>query len=454
MIQRVIVAGGGTGGHLFPGIAVVDELRRRHPGLEVLYVGTARGIESRVIPQMNEKLETLDVSPLKGTTLLGRLQSLAKLPSAWGHAIAILRQHRPDVVLGVGGYASGPMLMAARSLGIPCALLEQNAHVGLTNRILSKLVGRAYVSFEETRATFGDAARVVGNPVRRTFVDAAKLALTDPEGFDSTTQRILVMGGSQGARTLNRVVPEAIAKLGVHTRSIEVVHQTGAAMKDEVEAQYRALGVNAKVVPFIDDVARAYTNASLVVCRAGASTLAELCAVGRASILIPYPFAADDHQTKNAKSLEASGAALTFADQSVDAETLANAMKRLFDDPAQRRAMSDAARRRGRPDAAASIVDDMEGWLDASASQGASTPGEGKREVGHPSAVENTVDVADDDSRSAPLLDVGEALQASATSPFGRVDFQSGRRMRMTRSVPALRVVPFEATLTLNSRPS
>jgi hypothetical protein len=138
----------------------------------------------------------------------------------------------------------------------------------------------------------------------------------------------------------------------------------------------------------------------------------------------------------------------------VDAETLAAAMKRLFDDPAQRRAMSDAARRRGRPDAAASIVDDMESWLDAGASQGASTPGEGKREVGHLSTVENPLDVADDDSKSAPLLDVGEALQASATSPFGRVDFQSGRRMRMTRSVPALRVVPFEATLTLSSRPS
>ena len=453
MIQRVIVAGGGTGGHLFPGIAVVDELRRRHPGLEVLYVGTARGIESRVIPQMNEKLETLDVSPLKGTTFMDRLQSLAKLPSAWGHAIAILRQHRPDVVLGVGGYASGPMLMAARSLGIPCALLEQNAHVGLTNRILSKLVGRAYVSFEETRATFGNAARVVGNPVRRSFVDAAKLALTDPEGFDSTTQRILVMGGSQGARTLNRIVPEAIAKLGVHARSIEVVHQTGAAMKDEVEAHYRVLGVNAQVVPFIDDVARAYTNASLVVCRAGASTLAELCAVGRASILIPYPHAADDHQTKNAKSLEASGAALTFADQTVDADTLAMAMTRLFDEPAQRRAMSDAARRRGRPDAAASIVDDLELWLGGSHASSPSAPNTNEPEA----SKVNTVDIVADDSKAAPRLHIEHVLQTSdseAPSPFGRVDFQNGRRMRMTRTVPALRVVPFDARPTTLARPS
>ena len=211
MIQRVIVAGGGTGGHLFPGIAVIEELRRRNPNLEVLFVGTERGIESRVVPGMGEKLETLDVTPLKGRTFAQLLGSLARLPSAWGRAAAILRQHRPDVVLGVGGYASGPMLVAAAALGIPCALLEQNAHVGLTNRILSKVVGRAYLSFEETAPLFGSAARVVGNPVRRAFVEASRRALIDPRGFDARARRILVIGGSQGAKRLNEIVPEALA---------------------------------------------------------------------------------------------------------------------------------------------------------------------------------------------------------------------------------------------------
>jgi UDP-N-acetylglucosamine--N-acetylmuramyl-(pentapeptide) pyrophosphoryl-undecaprenol N-acetylglucosamine transferase len=355
MIQRVIVAGGGTGGHLFPGIAVVEELRRRNKDLEVRFVGTSRGIESRVIPSMGETLETLDVMPLKGRTFAQLLGSLAKLPSAWGRAVSILRQHRPELVLGVGGYASGPMLVAAATLGIKTALLEQNAHVGLTNRALARLVGRAYLSFDETAPLFGGAARVVGNPVRRAFVEASRRAMLDPRGSDARARRILVIGGSQGAKRLNEVVPEALAKLGLAERGIEIVHQTGAAMREQVAARYAALGVQAEVVPFIDDVARAYASASFVICRAGASTLAELAAIGRPAILVPFPFAADDHQAKNAESFERAGAAICLRESALDVDRLAAEAQKLLDGAELRRTMASAMRQRGRPDAAATI---------------------------------------------------------------------------------------------------
>lgn len=430
MIQRVIVAGGGTGGHLFPGIAVVEELRRRNPDLEVLFVGTERGIESRVVPSMGEKLETIDVTPLKGRTFAQLLGSLAKLPSAWGRAVSILRQHRPDVVLGVGGYASGPMLVAAATLGIPCALLEQNAYVGLTNRVLAKVVGRAYLSFEETRAVFGHAARVVGNPVRRAFVEAARSALVDPRGFDARARRILVLGGSQGARTLNQVVPEALASLDLASRGIEVLHQSGAAMRGEVAARYEALGVRAEVVPFVDDVARAYASASFVICRAGASTLAELAAIGRPAILVPFPHAADDHQARNAESFERDGAAVCIRESQLDVARLAEAARGLLSDPERRRAMSARARERGRPEAAATIVDDLLAWLGGEPSAEAHAGSGGEDD-----------DTAPEDVALAPAAAPLVAGASSYAPARPVVDFRRGRNLRVT-SAPAARAVP------------
>ncbi|MFO0692631.1 MAG: undecaprenyldiphospho-muramoylpentapeptide beta-N-acetylglucosaminyltransferase [Polyangiales bacterium] len=370
MIRRIIVAGGGTGGHLFPGMAVVEELRRRERGLEVLWVGTERGIEARVLPNAGEKVEFLDVTPLKGQSAASLFQSLGRLPKAVAGARAILKRFAPDLVLGVGGYASGPMLAAASAMGIPTAVLEQNAHVGLTNRILAKLVGRAYVTFPETVGVFGaDKARVVGNPVRRAFVKAAQRADADPVGFESRSRTVLVLGGSQGARALNHTVPEALARAGVMERHLHVVHQTGKAMRDEVAQAYRDLGVDAEVVPFIDDMARAYANASVVIARAGATTLAELCAIGRPSILIPFPHAADDHQGKNAEALAATGAAICIREDVLTPGALADTLGALLDDPSARRTMSDAARKQGRPDAAAAIVDDLVEWLGCSGMQ-------------------------------------------------------------------------------------
>jgi UDP-N-acetylglucosamine--N-acetylmuramyl-(pentapeptide) pyrophosphoryl-undecaprenol N-acetylglucosamine transferase len=360
MIRRIVVAGGGTGGHLFPGMAVVEELARRSPGLEVTWVGTARGIETRVVPRAGFALELLDVTPLKGRSPFQLLASLGRLPRAGVQALGLLRRLRPDVVLGVGGYASGPSLAAAAGLRIPTAVLEQNAHVGLTNRVLSRLVGRAYLSFAETAAAFGEQrARVTGNPVRRAFVDAARLAASDPDGLEARARHVLVLGGSQGARALNEAVPGAIARARAAMRGVRVVHQTGPASVDDVRARYAALGVDAEVTPFVEDVARALSQAAVVVARAGATTIAELCAIGRPSILVPLPHAADDHQTKNALALVRAGAALCVPEAELDPARLGDELARLLADATARRSMAEAARALGHPDAAAAIVDDL-----------------------------------------------------------------------------------------------
>jgi UDP-N-acetylglucosamine--N-acetylmuramyl-(pentapeptide) pyrophosphoryl-undecaprenol N-acetylglucosamine transferase len=364
MIERVIFAGGGTGGHLFPAIAVMEELRRREPELEVLFVGTARGIETKVIPQLGERLSCLTVSPLKGRSPGQLMKSLAALPGAGLEAASLVRSFRPSLVIGVGGYAAGPMVVAARTLGVPTALLEQNAHVGLTNRLLSRVVQRAYLSFDETAAQFpARTVRVFGNPVRRAFVSAGTMARVDPLGFEMRARRVLVVGGSQGAKVLNQVVPEALARAGLGDRGIEIVHQTGHAMCDEVSAHYARLGLRAEVTPFIDDMARAYASAALVIGRAGATSLAEICAVGRPSLLIPFPFAADDHQWHNARALETRGAAIAMREEGLDVAVLGQRIAELLNEPAKRTAMAEAARALGKPDAAAAIVDDLCEWL-------------------------------------------------------------------------------------------
>ncbi|MDH3652676.1 MAG: undecaprenyldiphospho-muramoylpentapeptide beta-N-acetylglucosaminyltransferase [Myxococcales bacterium] len=375
MIKRIMVAGGGTGGHLFPGLAVVEELRRRVPGLEVKFVGTARGIEARILPGRGEALELLNVTPLKGQGVGARFKSFARIPTAMKEAASLMRGFEPDLVLGVGGYASGPVLLAASLSGRPTALLEQNAYVGMTNRILARFVDRAYIAFEQTEQVFGASkSRLTGNPVRQEFVEHARLALADPEGFESRARTVLVLGGSQGARKLNEDLPRALAQAGVADRNLEVVHQTGEAMREEVEAIYRELGIRARVVTFIEEIARAYANAALVVARAGATTLAELCAIGRPSILIPFPFAADDHQAKNADALEAQGASICIRESDLEVDRLAALVAGLLDDPAKRQAMARAAREHGRPDAAAAIVDDMMGWIGGVEPSGESTP--------------------------------------------------------------------------------
>lgn len=389
MIKRIMVVGGGTGGHLFPGIAVVEELRRRNPQVEVVFVGTARGIEARVLPRLGEKLSTIDVRPWLGRAPFELLRNIALLPKAVTEASQLLRQFKPELVLGLGGYTAGPVLLLAAAMRIPTALLEQNAHVGLTNRLLGSTVGRAYLTYPETLSQFGAAkGRVLGNPVRRAFVEAAQLALHDPAGVEARARRILVLGGSQGAKTLNEVVPTALALSSVSSQGVSVLHQTGDSMLDEVRRRYRGLGVNAEVVSFIDDMPRAYASASLVIARAGATTLAELCAIGKPSILIPYPHAAEDHQAKNALAMEKAGASVAIRESELTAEGLATQVRELWIGRSRRRDMADAARKLGRPEAAAAIVDDLCAFLGVPAD--GSTPADGGGERTRPETLDET----------------------------------------------------------------
>ncbi|MBN1652423.1 MAG: undecaprenyldiphospho-muramoylpentapeptide beta-N-acetylglucosaminyltransferase [Deltaproteobacteria bacterium] len=364
MIKKLMVAGGGTGGHLFPGIAVVEELRRRLSDVQVVFVGTENGIEARLLPQMGEKLVFIQVRPLLGRTPQQLVNNLSVLPRSLIQAIAILRKHKPDVVLGLGGYAAGPILLAASVLRIPTALLEQNAQLGLTNRLLAPTVGRAYLSYPETAAHFGlRRSLVCGNPVRRAFVEAARIAAVDPAGLEARARYVLVTAGSQGARTLNQIIPRAFARAGFAERGIAVLHQTGSGMLDAVKRSYCDAGIEAEVKPFIDDMARAYSAACLVIARSGATTLAEMCAIGRPSILIPYPHHSDDHQGKNAVALERAGAAIVMREERLTIEGFAEQLNRLLDDRDRRYAMAERARLKGRPEAAASVVDDLCAWL-------------------------------------------------------------------------------------------
>lgn len=345
---RVIVAGGGTGGHLFPGLAVADALARRRP-CHTVFVGSSRGIETRVVPQRGYPLRTLPVRALRGQGALDTARAALRVPVSVAAAWRMLGEIRPDVLVGVGGYASAPAVVAAWMRGVATVLLEQNAHPGLTNRVLARFADRVCVSFPESAAYFPRGRTVeTGNPVR----PSSAVGAGPHEGFS-----ILVFGGSAGARRLNEVGVEAVAALARRGGALRVVHQTGAAEKDVVERRYREHGVAADVRAFIDDMASAYAAADLVVCRAGATTLAELTALGKPAVLVPYPFAADDHQRKNAESLVSRGAALLILDRDLTADGLAAVIGSLRDDPDRLVAMARAAKALGRPDAAERVVD-------------------------------------------------------------------------------------------------
>lgn len=353
MSRTVLVAGGGTGGHLYPGLAVAEALRALAPDVELVFVGTERGIEARVIPPLGYRLHLVDVRPMKRMGLVGTLRGAASVPASVAAMWRILGAERPALVIGVGGYASGPAIVAAGLRRIPAVLLEQNAIPGLTNRLSAPFVRRAYVTFPESARYFGAAkTRAFGNPVRLAF--AATAPPLPPRGS------ILVFGGSQGARALNRVVPDAM-KLVAPDRP--VVHQTGRAEEADVRARYEAHGVAADVRPFIDDMAGALADAALVICRAGATTLAELEAMGRPSILVPLPTAADDHQTANASALQRAGASVLLPERELTPEHLAALVRELLADEPRRRRMAEAAHALARPAAARQIALDLAGLL-------------------------------------------------------------------------------------------
>jgi UDP-N-acetylglucosamine--N-acetylmuramyl-(pentapeptide) pyrophosphoryl-undecaprenol N-acetylglucosamine transferase len=348
-MRTVLIAAGGTGGHLFPGIAVADELVRRDATTRVVFAGTPRGLESRLVPRAGYALELLPILPLNGVGLARMLKGLVVLP--WGllkSAWLVLRL-RPAAVLGIGGYAGGPVTLLAALLGVRAVILEPNARPGFTNRILRPFAAAAACAYDETRAWFGVKGVLTGNPVRGGF--AALPAKPPREPF-----QLLAFGGSQGSRVLNQALVAALEALPGPER-LRIVHQTGPAMRDEVVAAYRAQGRPGEVVAFLDDMARRFGEADLVLCRSGATTCAELTAAGKVAILVPFAGAADDHQTTNARALEAKGAARVLEEKQLTGASLARAVSELMDAPQTLAAMGAAARALGRPDAAARVAD-------------------------------------------------------------------------------------------------
>jgi UDP-N-acetylglucosamine--N-acetylmuramyl-(pentapeptide) pyrophosphoryl-undecaprenol N-acetylglucosamine transferase len=348
--QRIVIAGGGTGGHLYPGIAVARELRRRLPEIVVTFAGTERGIEQTVVPREGFDLDVLRSAGLKGMSLAGLVRGLALLPVGGADAWRIVSRRRPHLVIGVGGYSSGPVVLIAALRRIPTLLLEQNAVPGFTNRSLARVVDGAAVTFESTLSYFGRRGFVTGNPVRPEFFDTSSAPGGGPP-------RVLIFGGSQGAHAINMAMVEAAPRLAAYPGGLAITHQTGERDLERVRRGYRDAGLTARVEPFLFTMDREMKSADLVICRAGATTLAELTAAGRPAILIPLPTAADDHQRRNAELLADAGAAEVLPQSSMTGELLAERIAALASDPSRRQAMSEAARRLSKPGAASAIVD-------------------------------------------------------------------------------------------------
>ncbi|MBI3185530.1 MAG: undecaprenyldiphospho-muramoylpentapeptide beta-N-acetylglucosaminyltransferase [Myxococcales bacterium] len=351
--MRVLIAGGGTGGHVFPGIALAEEVSTRHPKNDVIFVGTERGLEAKLVPSAGYKLEAIRVRGLKRVGFLRMLVALFALPLAFVESWRILRRHRPDVVVGVGGYSSGPVVLAAWMQGVPTAVQEQNALPGLTNRILGRFVRAVFIAFEEARRFFPERkVHLIGNPVRRKLLDNYLRSSMPHERFT-----VLVFGGSQGAKAINALVLQAIEHLCDLKGELHFVHQTGKSNVEAVRQGYQERGYSAEVLEFIEDMSAAYARAELVVCRAGATTLAEVTVCKKACILIPFPHATDDHQAVNASALVSAGAALMFREHEVDGKTLAEQIRQLKVDPGRLRRMEKMSGMLGRPEAAKELAD-------------------------------------------------------------------------------------------------
>jgi UDP-N-acetylglucosamine--N-acetylmuramyl-(pentapeptide) pyrophosphoryl-undecaprenol N-acetylglucosamine transferase len=350
---RLLIAGGGTGGHLYPGIAVAREVLKRMPHADITFVGTAQGIEARVIPREGLTLEVIRSAGLKGKSVATVARGLSLLPLSGLDAWNVISRRQPSAVIGLGGYSSAPIVMLAALRGVPTLVMEQNAIPGFANRRLASVIDAAAVTYEESIPYFGERAFVSGNPVRPEFFEEAHEQSHSPPG----AARILVFGGSQGAHAINMACVEAAPRLAAAAGHLAITHQTGERDLEMVRDGYARAGVQARVEPFLFDMHRQMKAAELVVCRAGATTLAELAAAGRASILVPLPTATDDHQRKNAQAFVRHGAAVMVEQRDLTGERLATELLALASDPSRRGQLATAATRLARPDAAAVIVD-------------------------------------------------------------------------------------------------
>jgi UDP-N-acetylglucosamine--N-acetylmuramyl-(pentapeptide) pyrophosphoryl-undecaprenol N-acetylglucosamine transferase len=349
---RIVIAGGGTGGHLYPGIAVAREFHRRDPRAVITFAGTAEGIEARVVPREGFGLDVIRSAGLKGKSPAAVARGVALLPLSAADAWALISRRRPDLVLGVGGYSSGPVVMLAAVRRVPTMLLEQNAVPGITNRLLARVVRAAAVTYPATAQYFGARAIVTGNPVRPEFFAAG----TDGAAKRDAGARVLIFGGSQGAHAINVAMVEAAPRLAAAAVPPDVVHQTGERDLDLVREGYRRAGFAARVQPFLYAMHEEMRRADLVICRAGATTLAELAAAGRAAVLVPFPLATDDHQRKNAEALANASAAEVILQADLSGERLAGMLLSLLADTDRRERLARNVHAFARPDAASAIV--------------------------------------------------------------------------------------------------
>ena len=347
---RLLIAGGGTGGHLYPGIAVAQTLAKRFPSAEVQFVGSGRPLEARILKEAGYRLNTLPVSGLKGVGGIDLIRGVLKLPGSLWAAWGIVRRFRPTVVLGVGGYSSGPPVLVASLAGVPTLLHESNAQPGITNRLLSSFSRKVTTAFPECETFFRRKAVLTGTPVRPEF-------LAHPTRPPERPFVLLIFGGSQGAHAINRAVVDALDGLRPQLGQMRFIHQTGEQDLVQVERAYREAGARALVKPFFTDMPSQFPKAHLVLCRAGAATLGELAAARKASLLVPFPGATDNHQLRNAESRAAAGAAEVIRQEELSGELLAGRVEHYFRQPEQLERMEAQSGRLARPDSARKIVD-------------------------------------------------------------------------------------------------
>ena len=353
-MTTLMIAGGGTGGHIYPAIAIAREFLARGGERRVVFVGTEYGLEKSIVPRAGFPLEVISVGGLKGKGTIDLTKNLARLPLGFAQAWRLIGKHRPSVALGVGGYSSGPVLLAARLRGVPTMIHEQNAFPGLTNRLLARVVKGVAVAFADAgpRMKRRDAV-VTGNPIRQEFFEAAKTA--------SERRRLLVFGGSQGSHILNEAVTGALLFLARLKGRLDIVHQTGPKELEQVRAAYKASAFDdARVVPYLDPIVDEIAAADLVVSRAGAMTIGELAAVGRAAILVPFAAATNNHQELNARVVEQAGGAIVITESQLSPERLGLAIAEVINDPDRAARMGAAARKLAAPDATRNIVDLLE----------------------------------------------------------------------------------------------
>ena len=345
--MRAILAGGGTGGHVIPAIAIAQQLRDTY-GADIIFIGTQRGIETRLVPQAGFRLRLIDVGQLNRVSLASRFITLIALPTAIVAAWSIMADFRPDVVIGVGGYASGPAMLAAALRGTAALVFEPNVVPGFANRMVAPMAKAAAVHFEQTCRWFQNC-EVTGVPVRREFFEI-------PCRASDSAPTLLLFGGSQGSHALNRALVESLPVLAERIPRIHIIHQTGEREYQQIQSEYLKVSIRADVSPFINDMASAFACADLLVCRSGASTVAEIAAAGKAAIFVPLPTAADDHQTRNAESLARQDAAFMIRESELSSARLVETVASLIVDRPRLEAIGRAARQIAHADAAAHIA--------------------------------------------------------------------------------------------------